>query len=98
MIALQGCEKLTLQPPVKVGAGLRSRHIELGRDRKGMAHEPEFVWNSAQVSARLRCRQVSSFTNPKFPVFQQLGPRVAPGALAEHAGDQAGDQYSFGFG
>ena len=32
LIALQRGEQLPLHPPVQIGAGLRGRHIELGRD------------------------------------------------------------------
>jgi hypothetical protein len=38
MFALQGGEQFPFHPPLKVRAGLRSRHIKLGRDGKGMTH------------------------------------------------------------
>ena len=38
MFALQRREQLALHPPVQIGTGLRCRHIELGRNRQGMAH------------------------------------------------------------
>ncbi|SDE39121.1 hypothetical protein SAMN04244550_00283 [Rhodobacter capsulatus] len=38
-LALQGREQLALRPPVQIGAGLRSGHVELRCKRKRMAHE-----------------------------------------------------------
>jgi len=38
MIALQRGEQLSFHPPLKIGAGLGCGHVELRRNRKGMAH------------------------------------------------------------
>ena len=51
LIALKRGEQFPLHPPVKIRAGLRSRHIELGRYGKCVAHEVNFT-SEAQVSKR----------------------------------------------
>ena len=60
MLALKRSEQLPLHPPRQVGAGLRRRHVELGREGKGVAHRVRIGRSDGNPSKPVAIRQAPS--------------------------------------